>query len=159
MDQYIFPLFILLSGIVFGITLLILNNAQPSNSWKKTAKAKLLDLNSRFKLNDVNALKMALMDADKLLDYVLTQYGVSGETLGDRLKNAEKLIVGEKIKKGQKVSQTEWNKYKKNKELYNKIWEAHKLRNKLAHELNFEVKNKDLKTSYTSLKRGIKFFL
>lgn len=159
MDQYIFPLFILLTGILFGITLLILNNIQPSNTWKKTTKAKLLDLNSRFKSNDVNALKIALMEADKLLDYVLTQYGIPGDTLGDRLKNAKESIVGKEIKKGQKVSNSEWNKRKRNKDLYNKIWEAHKLRNKLAHELNFEVKNKDLKTSYTNLKRGIKHFL
>ncbi|HSX28644.1 MAG TPA: hypothetical protein VLF60_04310 [Candidatus Saccharimonadales bacterium] len=55
--------------------------------------------------------RLAIIDADKLLDQALRQHGAKGETLGDRLRDREKLFSK-----------------------YNDLWAAHKLRNKLVHE-------------------------
>jgi len=57
----------------------------------------------------------AIMDADKLLDQMLARRGYSGQ-LGDKLKRADKVFTD-----------------------INGIWQAHKLRNRLAHELDFNV--------------------
>lgn len=63
-----------------------------------------------------SSLKNALITADKTLDNALRDM-VNGETMGDRLKNAEDMF----------------DRY-----LYNKIWEAHKIRNNLVHESGYE---------------------
>lgn len=56
--------------------------------------------------------KDAIMDADKLLDYALGKKGFAGN-LGEKLKKA-----------GSRFSDL------------NGVWDAHKLRNRIAHELN-----------------------
>ncbi len=72
----------------------------------------------------------AVLDADKLLDYALGQHGFIG-ALGEKLK-----------KSGSKFSDL------------NSIWDAHKLRNKLAHELN-EVSAKEAKKALSYFKQGL----
>ena len=59
--------------------------------------------------------KLAIIEADKLIDNMLKLAGYSGETMGDRLMN---------IEKGQFLS-------------LDALWEAHKIRNKLVHDLNY----------------------
>jgi len=61
-------------------------------------------------------LRQALIGADKCLDNALRDV-VDGESMGARLKNAEKFF---------------------DKELYNRIWEAHKIRNNVVHESGYE---------------------
>lgn len=60
----------------------------------------------------------AIIDADKLLNYCLLQKGVpDGLPLGDKLKKVGKKYFSD----------------------LNGVWEAHKLRNQIAHELNFHL--------------------
>ncbi len=61
-------------------------------------------------------LRQALLVADRCLDSALRDV-VMGDSMGERLKSAKDLF--------------EW-------EAYQKIWEAHKLRNNLIHEANYE---------------------
>ncbi|HAC56430.1 TPA: hypothetical protein DCF80_02925 [Candidatus Saccharibacteria bacterium] len=55
--------------------------------------------------------QFAIMSADKLLDSALKERGVSGATMGERLKNA-----GPHIRN------------------IDNVWRAHKLRNRIAHD-------------------------
>ena len=61
-------------------------------------------------------LKQALITADRSLDTALKDFA-NGETMGERLKDVSK---------------------KFDNDIYNKIWQAHKVRNSLVHESNFE---------------------
>ncbi|NMB91851.1 hypothetical protein GYA37_03330 [candidate division WWE3 bacterium] len=61
-------------------------------------------------------LRQALIIADKSLDNALGDI-VGESTMGERLKKSKDLF---------------------DKNLYNKIWEAHKIRNSLVHESGFE---------------------
>lgn len=62
-------------------------------------------------------LKHAVMEADKLVDYVLKMKNYHGETFADRLRSAEADI---------------------DQSTYQSIWNGHKVRNQLAHdETNF----------------------
>ncbi|MCF7835919.1 MAG: hypothetical protein K9M15_02240 [Candidatus Marinimicrobia bacterium] len=76
--------------------------------------------------NNSSDWKMAIMEADSLLDEMIKNIGYEGEGLGERLT---------KIKKVQLNSLDD-------------AWEAHKVRNKIAHEGNrYEItKNKAEKT-------------
>jgi hypothetical protein len=61
-------------------------------------------------------LRNALITADKSLDNALGDL-VDGESMGDRLKNATNLF---------------------SRDLYSKIWDAHKIRNNLVHASGYE---------------------
>jgi len=63
-----------------------------------------------------SSLRQALITADRTLDAALKDM-VSGETMGERLKNAKTYF---------------------DRDTYNKIWEAHKVRNNLVHEADYE---------------------
>jgi hypothetical protein len=76
------------------------------------------DIQTSIGLGGATHFGSAVVAADKLLDYVLKQKGYAGDTMGERLKSAR-----------DDFSQT----------TYNNVWEAHKLRNQLVHELHGEV--------------------
>lgn len=64
-----------------------------------------------------SAFKEAVITGDKLLDYALTQVS-SGETMGERLKNASDAF---------------------SHDVYQGLWDAHKMRNALVHETDFDL--------------------
>lgn len=77
--------------------------------------------------------KMALIEADKLLDNVLKAMMIPGDTMGERLKMAA-------------------YKYPKIRE----VWTAHKLRNQLVHETSFELSERDTKRALSDFERALK---
>jgi hypothetical protein len=85
---------------------------------KKRAEETWDEIEEYFFVGDDNDLRMALMRADALLDDALRNAGIRGEQLGDRLKN---------IKPTQLPNLED-------------VWQAHKLRNRIAHEPDFVVK-------------------
>jgi hypothetical protein len=66
-------------------------------------------------------LKLAIIEADKLLDDLLTVLGYTGESIGDKLL---------KIERGDMESLDD-------------AWEAHKYRNRIAHERDFHLSEHD----------------
>ena len=78
-------------------------------------------------------LRQALITADKSMDNALKDL-VAGENMGERLKNAEKMF---------------------DRDEYNKIWEAHKVRNNRVHESGYEPPYFVLTQSVESLKSGL----
>jgi hypothetical protein len=87
-----------------------ISKKQTKDSWKK--------VQAHFFAGDDNDLKVAIIDADQLLEAALKNAGVRGVNLGDRLKN---------LKKDQIPNLDD-------------IWNAHKLRNQIAHEPGFKLK-------------------
>lgn len=77
-------------------------------------------------------LKNSLLEADKLLDYVMRGKGFAGENMGDRLKQ-----------NGNRFSDL------------NGIWTAHKLRNQIAHEVDIDIVKPQIEDAVRKLKRGI----
>lgn len=58
---------------------------------------------------------LAIIEADKLVDTVLKRMGFNGDSMGERLRSSEKLVP---------------------RNVYNDMWEAHKVRNQLVHEID-----------------------
>lgn len=74
------------------------------------------NINQLLKQKSPSQLRQALLTADRSFDAALKDF-MPGETMGERLKNA---------------------KTKFDIVTYNKIWEAHKVRNNLVHEAGYE---------------------
>lgn len=79
-------------------------------------------------------LRQAVIMADRCLDNALKDIYPDGTSLGDRLKATE----------------NRFNKY-----VYNRVWEAHKIRNNLVHESGVDFPHFVLTDSVQSLKMGL----
>jgi hypothetical protein len=89
-----------------------------SDTAKKHAQESWKKIQEHFYRGGESDLKVAILEADKLLNDVLREAGVMGTQLGDRLKKAT----------AQQIPNL------------NELWQAHKLRNQIAHEPNFKLK-------------------
>jgi len=96
-------------------------------------KEKWREIEFLIKSGEKNNLKIALLKADNLFDDVLKSVGFGGSTLGERLKVAS-------------------YKYPKLRE----VWEAHKIRNRLVHESEFELSLSQTKRAIEIFKRALK---
>ena len=77
--------------------------------------------------------RFAVIEADKLLDYTLKKRGYSGETMGERLKNANKDFS-----------------------YIDDVWTAHKLRNKLVHEAQYEIDRRNISRALSQFEKALK---
>ncbi len=105
-----------------------LAESQRSEIGKRWGEIKIM-LNSA----DEHAQVRAVMEADKLLDQVLKWRGVAGQTMGDRLKNGRGWLGS----------------------LEQEVWQAHKLRNRLAHEVDARPNAGQIRRAVESLGRAI----
>ena len=77
--------------------------------------------------------KMAIIEADNLVDEALKQLRISGKTMGERLVSARKMFTDNDA-----------------------IWMAHKLRNKIVHESNTRVQPHQLKDAIIGFRKALK---
>ncbi|HOX40717.1 MAG TPA: hypothetical protein PK263_00815 [bacterium] len=86
--------------------------------------SKRQEIETMLRSENIHELKQALFEADKMVDHILKLKGYAGETFADRLRSAESYI---------------------DRNLYNEIWQGHKVRNQLAHEQGVGVRNNELR--------------
>lgn len=85
-------------------------------------------------LNEGNTGRhLAVMNADKLLDRAMKELGFRGDTMGERLKNGRPRFSD-----------------------INGVWEAHKLRNRIAHEHDVHISYEQAERAITQLRRGLR---
>ncbi len=89
-----------------------------SDVTKQRVQSSWNDIERHFFAGNDNDLRIALIEADTLLDEALRGAGVQGTLLGDRLK---------------KVTPAQLPNIED-------VWGAHKLRNRIAHETDFVLK-------------------
>jgi len=77
----------------------------------------------------------AVLEADKLLDHVLKGFRVPGMTMGDRLKASK-------------------NRF--SDDAYDAAWKAHKVRNELVHNSEFEIMDYHAKEAIENFHKAIK---
>ncbi|MDO8515664.1 MAG: hypothetical protein Q7S28_00240 [bacterium] len=83
---------------------------------------------------DLKSMKLALFEADAILNEALRLGGYPGATLGERLK----------IVDASQISNLE------------AIWAAHKLRNRLAHEPSLELTTEDIRTALRAFQAALR---
>jgi hypothetical protein len=77
-------------------------------------------------------LKLAVIEADKLLDKALKQLSYGGDTMADRMKQAGAALGDQ-----------------------NAVWTAHKFRNRLVHE-DVQVRKSHINKSLNAFRRALK---
>lgn len=88
----------------------------------------------RLKIGDEAQVKLAVIEADKILDEILKMAGLRGETMSDRLKQLAPA----------QLSNIE------------KIWQVHKLRNRIVHEPDFHVSHADAEYAVEAYRAAFK---
>ena len=78
--------------------------------------------------------KLAIVEADKLVDEVLKERGFPGETMGERLM----LMAPNQLASLQD------------------LWDAHKLRNLLVHEMNYQMKHEQALAATRAFERVLR---
>ncbi len=107
---------------------------QLSSSAVQQIKQQWLQIDQLKKLGSPAQLKQAVIEADKLLDHVLKML-VPGETMGERLKAAKPYFTDYQI--------------------YDQLWKAHKMRNSLVHESNFQPTHTVLHSTIDKYKNAL----
>lgn len=133
MDSLVVIMFIVVIVIGIGLLAIItLTRKKPPGIDQQTFRSNWLKIENNLK-DDEASRHLAILNADKLLDTALKARGFKGATMGERLKSAR-------------------NSFKNN----NAIWAAHKLRNKIAHESDIQIKAQTAKYALGAFKAGLK---
>jgi len=111
---------LLLAGIIYSIVKSIKTNKKQIVDFVKTIteappeerRTKWDKIKKYLESSNSSDWRMAIMEADNLIDDIIKKIGYKGETFGERL------------------SQIKSYQFKN----INEIWEAHKVRNRIAHE-------------------------
>jgi len=83
---------------------------------------------------DQQHMKQAILDADKLFDHAMRAQNLPGSTFADRLRAGQRRMSAE---------------------TYQMIWEGHKLRNQVAHEVGYSVTKAESEAAARSFRRGL----
>ncbi len=123
---------LLLSAVIIAVVLFVIIRVTGAKSTlvnKHAYQSEWLTIKQDADKDRPESMQMAVIKADKLVDRAMKEFGVSGETMGERLKSRHK----------------DWSNV-------NSIWSAHKLRNQIAHETNIKLD----KTVYDKAMLGFK---
>ena len=120
---------VVLLGLVSGIGLLL--KRKPKSLNREYYQGQWQTLQKLCK--DKSTWPLAVIDADKLLDDVLKKRRYKGKTMGERLVAAQRDINDN-----------------------DGVWFGHKLRNRLVHENNVKLTERDVKEALLGIRSGLK---
>lgn len=96
-------------------------------------RSQWMSIETGLRRDEPASYALAVINADKLVDKALQERAVRGQTMGERMKSAQKM----------------WSKP-------NDVWSAHKLRNKIAHEADVTVHYDQARQALAKFKQALK---
>lgn len=96
-------------------------------------RSKWLAVEQSLLRNKPETAPLAILNADKLVDLALRESGVSGNTMGERLKEANSKLTRADA-----------------------VWAAHKLRNRIAHEPDVTISYDQARRALAGYKKALK---
>ena len=119
--------------IVFGLILLVVIARHQQPKLNRQLVQKRWSKVMAYAAEGEAGRQQALIEADKLVDFVLREYRVAGNSMAERMRSSEQLIPN-----------------------YQQLWDAHKLRNKVAHESDVTLSTKQIKQALRSYQQTLK---
>lgn len=133
MDATFFLLLaIVLVGVLIFIGLTISSHKRYSFNVEEY-QTRWLKIENGLDRNDPRSYEHAIMSADKLLDKALQEMGLSGKTMGERMKKVNDKFTNP-----------------------NHVWWAHKIRNQLAHETDAQIEYNEANRALAAFKQALK---
>lgn len=128
-------IYFIIGVIVFGVIVLALisifgKHVHPRMNQNRFER-KWVELLTRVRTPE--GMILAVIDADKLMDEALRRRGFKGKTMGERLVEAQKSLTNNDA-----------------------VWYAHKLRNRLVHEADARIKEREAKAALAGVRQGLK---
>ena len=124
---------VVLCAAIIGVIVLVLASKNAPKLRVERYQTRWLEIENSLSRTVASSWQVAIMDADKLLDQALKDRHFKGQTMGERMKSAQKT----------------WTNA-------NYIWGAHKIRNQLAHETDVELTYETTLRSLTAFKQALK---
>lgn len=93
-----------------------------------------LEIEKMLESGDEIHAKHAIVEADKFFDDIMKQVGGCGENFADRLRSLE-----------ERFSQV----------VYQKVWDAHKVRNQISHEMGYHLSTTEAKRTLDNFRAGL----
>lgn len=134
MDQsiiFLFAAIIIVGGLLFAI--IGMTKKGVGHLDVERYRVKWLAIEQNLKRDEISSYHLAVLYADKLVDQVLKEKNLKGETMGERMKSASNLLTKR-----------------------NDFWTAHKLRNQIAHEPDVVVTYELAQRALASFKQALK---
>ncbi len=128
--------FLVVAIIAVGLLVLIaiiLKSTHRHSFNKEEYQTRWLKIENGLRKDEPASYALAVMEGDKLLDKALREYGVSGKTMGERLKRMDGHLSE-----------------------INKVWSAHKVRNQIAHQDSYRVDYATANRALAIYKRALK---
>lgn len=136
MDQSVSIMLFFAAILIFAgllSVLIALTKKGPKQLDVEKYRSSWLSIEQSLNRDDPNSLQMAVLNADKLLDQALRDRNISGNTMGERMKQLQKT----------------WTNA-------NAVWTAHKLRNHIAHESDARVNYDAARRALGAFKQALK---
>lgn len=136
MDQTASVIFFFAAILIFGgllFAFISMSKNSPRSMDVEKYRSRWLSIETQLSRDDVSSHTLCVLNADKLLDQALRDRGISGKTMGERMKNC----------------QGKWTNG-------NGLWAAHKVRNRLAHETDAVIDFDRAKQALVAYKQGLK---
>lgn len=129
-------IFLIIAIIIVGVLVFVgitLSQKRSHDFNKEKYQTKWLAIENSLKKSSPATYNAAVLEADKLLDHAMIEMGIRGKTMGERLKRS-----------GGRFSNL------------NAVWNAHKLRNQIAHKVDCRVSYEQAQRALNALKRALK---
>ncbi len=100
-----------------------------------SGSVQMIEINKKINSSSSSDWKIAVIEADKLFDNALTKKGYPGSSVGEKLSQMVPADLPE---------------------LYEDVWESHKIRNRIVHEPDFEITQSDARKIVGVLEKAVK---
>lgn len=128
-----FLITIVLVAIAVLVLLGLLKKTTLNDTTLLVIKNRWQEIEAMMQTEDPNSWVRAVMEADKVMDFALKEKRVAGTTMGERLKNGRTLFGNVQT-----------------------IWEAHKLRNQLVHEVHASISKSQAERAVAQFRQGLR---
>lgn len=131
--QMVFLVIAIVAVALLALVAMVLGGKRRHTFNVQEYQTKWLKIENSLNKSDKRSYNMSVLEADKLFDRALNEMGIPGQTMGEKLK-----------KLGHRLPEL------------NKVWYAHKLRNQIAHESEFQVNYEDARHALRIFRQALK---
>ena len=133
MPQMVFLVIAIVAVALLVLVAMVLSGKRRHTFNVQEYQTRWLKIENSLDKDNRRSYGMAVLDADKLLDRALNEMGIPGKSMGEKLK-----------KLGNRMPDL------------NKVWFAHKLRNQIAHDSDFEINYNQARQALTIFRQALK---